>query len=154
VNRRRLLLVGLLAACSTEPRETLTPESSEIVTGCVSGPNSDATGYIVRRDGQLLQWFRQGPQPIATEQTQALRTLDSEETTAIFNALGEMNFAAIEHHKRAADVTCYLTLRSDAQGVIHEVSWAMRTGAPKPVNDLFLRIDALTRPEGAEGEAG
>jgi hypothetical protein len=38
--------------------------------------------------------------------------------------------------------------------VIHEVSWSMRAGAPLPVNELFLRIDALSRPEGAASEQG
>jgi hypothetical protein len=153
VKRVALVLVAALAACSEErqPPPPLGPDSSEIVTGCVSGPNSDATGFIVRRDGQLLQWFRQGPQPIAIEQTQALRVLDAEETASLFAALGEMNFAGIEHHKMGPDLTCYLALRSEAQGVIHEVSWSMQKGAPLPVAQLFQRIDALTRPETGGG---
>jgi hypothetical protein len=154
VSRVALVLAAALVACSEsrQPPPPLSPDSPEIVTGCVSAPNSDATGFIVRRDGQLLQWFRYGPQPIALEQTQALRVLDPEETQSLFDALGEMNFAGIAHHKRGPDVTCYVALRSEADGVIHEVSWSMRGGAPLPVAQLFERIDALTRPE--TGESG
>ncbi len=156
MKRAALVHASILTACSAEPVDSTPPDpgSPEIVTGCVGGPNSDATGFIVRRDGQLLQWFRRGPQPVALEQTQALRTLDPEETASLFDALGEMNFAAIEHETRGEDLTCYLALRSEADGVIHEVTWSMSKGAPAPVAQLFQRIDDLTRLDAAASEPG
>jgi hypothetical protein len=147
VNRAAIALCSVLLGCSAQPPAPLDPSSSEVVTGCVGGPNSDATGFVVRRNGELLQWFRRGPPPIAIERTEPVRMLTPEQTYSIFNALGEMNFAGIDQQSRG-ELTCYLALRSESEGVIHEVAWDARRGAPMLVGNLFRRIDDLTRTDG------
>ena len=139
----RRLVVALAAGTACGACRTAHSASAvavrEVLSGCAGGFTGGGGGAALLPNGTLYRWTRD--RAGADDRRTLVRT-DTALATDVFGRLASMRFLGIVHHE-PGNMTCFVRARTDSGA--HEVSWpSSDTRAPRPVRDLFQRLQTAT----------
>jgi hypothetical protein len=137
-----LVCAALLSAAAACPTASPAPPVAfrEVTSGCSGGFTGGGGGAVLLADGRLYRWQTQ---VAGRPETRTLVRTDTALAADVRRRLTEMRFLELEH-SAPSNVTCSLSVRTDTAE--HSVAWPLDDpGAPKPVRELFDRLQAAVR---------